>query len=313
MTTYAMAAVVQQTVYGSAGQEAASAAAQAVSDLNEWISWRSETSDIAQINNQAGSSPVQVQPSTLSILQTCLDVAQKSGGAFDPTVLPLTTLWNIGSDNQRVPSAEEISQGLACVGYQNLVLDPDASTAFLSVAGAGLDLGAVGKGAGCDAAVAAYQEAGVEGGVVAVGGSVGVYGSRSDGRPWTIAIRNPNSGEDRTAALGTLEITEGFVSTSGTYEQTFTENGVTYHHILDPKTGYPSSNDLVSVTVVCDNGALSDALSTACLVLGLEQAQTLLAQYDAGGIFINEENQIFVTDNLQDALEVTADGFTLMS
>src|SRR5699024_9207852 len=126
----------------------------------------------------------------------------------------------------------------------------------------------IGKGAACDAAVQMYQESGAEAGIVAVGGSIGLYGEKPDGSLWRLGVRDPNSGDDRAEAMGLLDLASGFVSTSGSYEKTFTENGKTYHHLLDPKTGYPAESGLVSVTVVAKSGALSDALATAVFVLG---------------------------------------------
>ena len=145
-------------------------------------------------------------------------------------------------------------------------------TAALQSHSAALDLGSVGKGAACDAAVAAYKEAGVDRAVVAVGGSVGVWGEKPFGQLWNIAVRDPDS----EGSLGTLSVPSGFLSTSGSYEKQFEEDGVTYHHILDPKTGYPAESGLVGVTIWSDSGVLSDALSTACFVLGMEESLPLL-------------------------------------
>ena len=170
-----------------------------------------------------------------------------------------------------------------------------------------LDLGAVGKGAACDAAVDAYEEAGINRAVVSVGGSVGVYGEKPGGQPWTIALRDP----DTEGSLGTLSLASGFLSTSGSYEKQFTEDGVTYHHLLDPDTGYPAESGLLSVTVWSGRGTLSDALSTACFVLGLEDSLPVLEQFDSEAVFITEDHQIYVTEGLADAFSLTGEGYTL--
>ena len=158
----------------------------------------------------------------------------------------------------------------------------------------------MGKGAACDAALEAYAASGVDRAVVAVGGSVGVYGEKPFSQPWQIAVRDPR-GE---GSLGTLSIRSGFVSTSGSYEKQFTENGKTYCHLLDPKTGYPAESGLVSVTVWSKAGALSDALSTACFVLGLEESLPLLDEFEAEAVFITEEHEIYVTQGLQEAFQL---------
>ena len=108
-----------------------------------------------------------------------------------------------------------------------------------------------------------------------------------------------------------LSLSGGFLSTSGSYEKQFTENGVTYHHILDPDTGYPAESGLLSVTVWSSSGALSDALSTACFVLGMEDSLPVLEQFDSGAVFITQDHQIYVTENLESAFSLTAEGYSL--
>lgn len=310
---FAMGTYIEQTLYSgdsSASTKTAAAANRAVTDLDEQISWRIEGSDIALLNDSAGSHKVTIKPATASLLQIALDVAQKTDGAFDPTILPLSRLWNFDENVQTVPDQAEIHSRLEYVDYRQLQVDRDASTAFLKQKHAAVDLGSVGKGAACDAAVAVYNDAGIPG-IIAVGGSIGVAGQKPDGSDWKIGIRNPASGEDTGASMGILSIGSGFVSTSGTYEKTFQQNGVTYHHILDPKTGYPADTGLVSVTVHCDSGALSDALSTTCILLGLERSLPLLESYGAGAVFITTDHQVIVTESIRDALEITNSDFTL--
>ena len=207
---------------------------------------------------------------------------------------------------KRQPQASTIESLLPAVDYTQLSLQEDGTAALRSSSSA-LDLGAVGKGAACDAAVAAYKEAGVERAVVSVGGSVGVYGEKPFGQKWQVSVRNP----DTDGALGVLSVSSGFLSTSGSYEKQFTEDGVTYHHLLDPSTGYPADSGLLSVTVWSSSGALSDALSTACFVLGLEDSLPLLEQFDSQALFITQERQIYLTSGLEDAFTLSSGDYTL--
>lgn len=310
-TNYAMGTFVQQTVYGSKRVEAATAAAKSVGDLENLISWRVDGSDIDKLNQASGSDWSKLNAKTVALLQKCLDVADKSGGAFDPTILPISSMWDFGGNNQHVPSSDEIRQYIKYVDYRNLRVDTAESSASLKNHYMAVDLGAVGKGAACDEAIAAYKTAGAEYAIIAVGGSVGVYGTKPDKSAWHIAVRDPKSTDNETAAMGTIDLTSGFVSTSGTYEKCFTENGVTYHHLLNPKTGYPENNGLISTTVVCDNGALSDALSTACFILGKEKGMALLKEYNAGGIFIDNNNKVYITDNLKNTFNIAKDTYKL--
>lgn len=312
VTNYAMGTYVQQTVYGKNGQAGATKAASAISDLENEISWRVEGSDIQKLNAQAGGDPVKVSEETLSVLQVSLDVAQESGGAFDPTIYPLSSLWDFGGDNQQLPSQDSIDKFLPCVNYRDLILNEDNSTAQLQTELEAVDLGAAGKGAACDAALQAYRDAGVDNAVIAVGGSIGVMGRRLTQENWRISVRDPDkNAQDSDAGMGVLELSEGFVSTSGVYEKYFEQNGTLYHHILDPATGYPVENDLLSVSVVAQTGVLSDLLSTACFVLGMEKSLPLLEHYNAQAVFIDREKDVYVTDGLKDRFTVSSKDYVL--
>lgn len=305
VTTFSMGSYVQQTVYGAESEEAARLAANAVAELEDLISWRKEESDIARLNELAGEEFVELDERTVRVLSACLEVCRESEGAFDITIAPVSRLWNF-DDNPHLPDGAMIEKFVQKVDYSTISL-PEDGTAALRKYDTALDLGAVGKGAACDEAIAAYAESGVDRAIVAVGGSVGVYGQKPFGKPWTIAVRDP-AGD---GSLGTLSIFDGFISTSGSYEKFFTEDGVTYHHILDPDTGYPAESGLVSVTVKGSSGALSDALSTACFVLGLEESLPLIEKFDAEAVFVTEKNEIFITAGLKEGFTLTADGYTI--
>lgn len=293
-----MGTYVQQTVYGENGEQAAAAAAERISELEDLISWRVEGSDVYSINRLAGTDFTQVSEKTFALLKCCLEVSLESGGAYDPTVYPITALWDIDGDCPRVPSEKEIKKFLRFVDRNALHLKAEEHSASLSFKGMALDLGGAGKGAACDEAIAAYREAEVSAAVIAVGGSIGVYGTKRDGSPWKIAIRNPFSEEGGPSSIATLRMESGFVSTSGVYEKRFTQNGKTYHHILDPKTGYPAESGLVSATVWHENGAVTDLLSTACIVLGAEKSLPLLSHYGAKAVFVTEDGAVLCTEGI---------------
>lgn len=304
-TSYAMGTYVQQTVYGKNAQAAATSAAQAVTALEDQISWRISDSDIHKLNDAAGSTWETLDSYTISLLKLSLDVAQKSDGLFDPTVLPVTSLWDFDG-KQHVPTDSELKTLLPRVNYKDLRINEANHTASLKMHYEGVDLGSVGKGAACDKALEAYKKAGVQAAVVAAGGSIGLYGSKPDNSGWSVAIRDPKTSDQKAGSVGTISMESGqFVSTSGTYEKEFTKNGKTYHHLLNPKTGMPENNGLVSVTVICKNGALSDALSTACFVLGREKGTALAKEYGAETIFIDNKAAVYVSSGLKDRFQLT--------
>lgn len=308
-TTYSMGTFVQQTVYGKGAEEAASQGAETVAELEDIISWRKVDGEIAQINEAAGETWTTVSDATYEILEKSLEVSRESGGAFDPTIAPLSLLWDFDNAPEAPPSDDLIQKMLPYVDYEKVRLDPEEQSVSFKSAGYALDLGAVGKGAACDAVVAQYEASGVDCGIVAVGGSIGTYGSKPFGGEWNIAIRDPAGGE----SVGSISIEKGFVSTSGNYEKYFDYEGKRYHHILDPETGYPAESGLVSVTVVCDSGVVSDALSTACFVLGYEDSLPLLEKFGAEAVFISEDNSVSVTDGLAPQFELTNQNYSLAS
>lgn len=275
-----------------------------LSDIeNKYLSWRIEGSDIANINENASESePVMPSKWTYSYLENVLDLARKSSGAFDPTLGRVSQLWNLESDNPYIPSKSELTELLLETGWEKINLGD--GEVFLKD-GVQIDLGAVGKGIGCDEARKMLEEADADAAVVSVGGSILTYGKKPDGKPWKIGIANPRN-EDGESYLGSLTI-DGTcsISTSGDYEKYVIEDGVRYHHILDPKTGYPADSGLISVTIVCDDGWLSDGLSTACFVLGYEDSLPLLEIYQAEAVFVTEDKEVIVTDGLKDMFTLT--------
>lgn len=308
VTTYAMGSFVQQKVYGRGRENAAQKAANEIVLLEEQISWRVEGSDIAKLNDTAGTVFQEISPRTYDLLAMGKTVNARSGGAFAVTIAPLSRLWDFDEAKNWVPDAALIAESRAQVDDEMLLLDN--GTAVLKTRSHAIDIGGIGKGAACEAAVTVYEEAGITRAIVAVGGSVGVLGEKPFGSPWQVAVQCPEG----SGNVGELSLSGTvYVSTSGDYEKYFEVDGVRYHHLLDPATGYPADSGLSSVTVLADAGGLSDALATACFVLGFEEGKALLAQYgDAvqGAIFISKDNQVLVSASLGDRFVLTDDAYT---
>ncbi len=302
--TIAMGTVVTQKLYSENDCSGTIEDIEAIlTETENMISWRIDTSSVSQLNKNA---KVQADDKLKDIIEKCNSVYTDSMGAFDITVGSLSTLWNIGEENAEVPSRSDIAKALSSVDGSQVKIDGD----YVTIGnGQFVDLGAVGKGLACDYIREALAQSDVYGAVVLVGGSVLLYGQNPDADSWTVAVRNPRGESNET--LGSFTITEGFVSTSGDYERVLTENGKSYHHILDSKTGYPAESSLMSVTVVCDNGLLSDALSTAAFVLGKEEGAQLLQKYGAEGIFIEKDYSIYVTEGLRNNFTLTDNSFTV--
>ncbi len=300
-----------QTLYGENTETAATDAANAMNELSQLISFEEDDSDIQKLNQAAGLDWISLDSRTISILDKAKKVAQDSGGAFSPTIVPILSLWGFSGSNPSVPTQEKIDQFLPYVDYQNLRVDTQENTASLKMRYSSVSLDGVYNGALCESAVSSYQTSGVSAGIITVGNSVGVYGTKPDGSQWTLAIKNPDVSDTELLAIGTFTIESGYASTCQLEQNSFVQDGTTYYGILDPSTGKPVETDLVSVTVTHADGPTSDALAIACMVLGKEKGMSLLEQYNAGGIFIDRENNVTVTDNIKESVQLTTDTFKL--
>lgn len=314
----AMGTVISQTVYvtgkdttatnGGTNTKITDDILQKLNDLEQnELSWRLENAEVARINAAAGEGATTVSPAMAEWLERCLQISKESAGAFDVSIGRLSRLWDIDTwaaaedpQDYELPGQEEIAQALATAGWQEISLEQqtDGTNAVRIPAQMQLDLGAVGKGVALDEIRKVLEEhAEVSGAVISVGGSILTYGSKPEGGTWQIAVTDPL---DPSGSVGVLTLDGGYcVSTSGDYERYVEVDGVRYHHILDPRTGAPARSDVAGVTIVTRDGFLSDALSTACFVLGSEEGQKLLEKYDAEGLFIDHEGTITMTEGMQ--------------
>ena len=295
-TVYTMDTVMNLTAYGENASAALDAAEETLRTLDAKLDRHDETSTVSALNRDGTVEDAELAQLT-DIAQT---IGALSGGAFDPTVAPVMDAWDFTGDAPRVPSDEELSALLAHVGLENLSVD--GNTIALSD-GAQLDLGGIAKGYAADLLRAQLEKEGVTSATLDLGGDVFVMGRKTDGSDWRIAVKDP---ADTESYLGVVSAADKFIVTSGVYERYFEENGVRYHHILDPKTGCPAESGLVSVTVLCENGAWADALSTACFVLGPDGALALRDDLADQGtdfelILVTDDGRVLYTDGLADA------------
>lgn len=300
----AMGTVISSTIYGDSQKKAGKISDECKDEIDrlekEDISWRIKGSDVWNINHYGKA---EVNPATAQAIRQCLDVAAHADGNYDITIGKLSTLWNIGTDKARLPSQSEIDQTLPYVDWHKVKVNGNEVTVGK---GQFLDLGGIGKGYAADKCAQILKKNKAVGGAVAVGGSIALYGknpSRSDGS-WNIGIQDPKGTHNETCM--TFKTGPCFVSTSGDYEKVLEVNGKKYHHILDPRTGYPAKTDVTSVTIVCSNGALSDALATSCFMYGYNQKSlNLLKHYNAEAVFIKKDGSIYATPGIKDKLQIT--------
>ncbi len=263
-----------------------------VTEIENYISRTNENSDIYKLNN-SGGEVVEVSEITYEILTIALEYAQNTDGIFDPTICAVTDLWCIGSENARVPSDEEIQTALETVSYENIVLLGDNQVQLLN--GAQIDLGAVGKGYAADMIVEIYEENNVNYGVISLSGNIYVYGEKADGSLWNIGITDPDDTSEVNIAV---QSSQNSLVTTGAYERYFEQDGIVYHHIFDTSTGYPTDEDIKSVTVVSENSTLADIYATALFAMGYDDAIIFAESEGIDVVIIRENDEVYYSENL---------------
>lgn len=297
---FAMDTFVSAKVKGFAAKDAAGGISTLVSELDsKQLSRYTSGSEISRINSEAETV---LSDEVRDYITELLEVGKMSGGKFDIVLGAVSDLWSF-NDSPRVPSTDELTEALSRSGSDKLSLSGNTLT---RADGCIIDLGSAGKGIALDKVKSYLSDKKISSAVVSVGGSVLLYGKGS----FNVGVRDPWGEAGRSVM--TVKLGAGCVSTSGSYERCFEQGGKRYHHILDPDTGLPVENGLVSVTVISDSGLLSDALSTACFVLGAEGGAKLAAKYGCEAIFITEDKKVICTDGIKPNVTVLADGYTVV-
>lgn len=247
-----------------------------------------ETSDVSRIN-QADGAPVTVDPETAELIRIGLDYGTLSDGAFDITIAPLSILWNFGHNEGQIPSPAAIEEAKSHVNYQNVKVS--GNTVQLLDKRAAIDLGAIAKGYIADQLKICLEEAGIEHGLISLGGNTLAIGEKPNGTPFKIGVQKPFA--EQNEVLTSLNLVDQSVVSSGTYERYFKKDGTLYHHLLDPTTGYPYENGLQQVTILSEKSVDGDALSTTCFALGLEKGSRLIESLDGvRAIFVTEDGRM---------------------
>ncbi|CAG1066015.1 FAD:protein FMN transferase [uncultured bacterium] len=273
--TVVMGTALEMTI-DTAGEEAAETVFSSVEremkriegQMSEWI----EGSPLTEVNRAAGVRPVKVPGELFNVISAAMKVSELSGGAFDITWASMRGLWDFRAGHERLPSPEEVKKRLALVDYRDVVMDASSSTVFLKRKGMAIGLGAIAKGYAVDKAMEAVIASGVTNAIIKAGGDIRVQGvGRAGEAGWDVGIQDPR---DRGRLMARLTLSNASISTSGDYERFFMKDGRLYHHIMDPKTGYPATGTR-SVTVIGPDTMTTDALSTAIFVLGPQKGMEL--------------------------------------
>ncbi len=309
---FAMGTICTVTLFGRNDAKAFDGAFELIDELEWKMSVSIAESEVAAINAAAGIAPVKVSEDTFFVIEQSLTYTEKSGGKFDITVGPLVELWGIGLGPGRVPEQSEIDAALALIGYEDVELNYQDSSVYLKRPGMAVDLGGIAKGYAADRLKEYLLENGHSRGIIDLGGNIVTFGEKPGGDPWIIGIQDPF--DSRGIPIGTVSLPAGSVVTSGVYERFFEQDGRRYHHILDPDTGYPVENELVSVSIIADLGIAADAFSTLIFALGLRKGVELLESISSiDGILVTKELDVYVTSGVRDRFSISNPEYHLKS
>ena len=292
---FALDTAIGLKVYGSKREEVLKKLENRINELDELLSTGKETSEVSRLNR---SGKAVLSKITANLVKRSLEIYQKTDGLFDITIYPLMELWGFPSKNYKVPSDKEIKEKLKDVGSDKIIFDEAAGEISFKNRGMEIDFGGIGKGYITDELVKILTEEKVESAIINLGGNVFGFKKKPDGSLWNVAIRDPNE-PDKYMAVIKLE--DSAVITSGGYERYFEKDGVTYHHILDPRTGKPSNSNLKSVSIVSKDGTLADALSTSLFIMGEEGAAEYWKKngnnFDI--ILMTKDNRLLISNNIK--------------
>ena len=294
--TYALGTECIQTVY-EGDPSALEQGQDLLYEIDSVLNFYREGSEINEINQNSGQT-LKVSQKTARVIGESLEISRLSGGAFDITMGAVSELWGFSGDPS-VPAEKNLQEALATVGYEKLSLNGEDFSAQQCQK---IDLGGIGKGYAADELAKLYREKGVTSAIINLGGNVYVLGRRPDGQKFRVGIVDPL---DTSRYFAWIELEDVSIVTSGTYEKNFEENGTLYHHILDPKTGYPVENSLASVSILSKNSMLADGLSTAAFVLGEEAGMEMINEIDGvEAVFVTKDKRILYSEGFSDQYEL---------
>lgn len=302
-TAFLMGTIVKITIYGEVKEVEPifQKVFDRISEIEDRMTINNDTekSEIVQLNNKAGKEYSKLSSDTFYVLEKGIYYSKISNGKYDITIGPLVKLWNIGTEEARLPEEIEINKARSLVNYKNLILDKDNLSAKLNTPGMIVDLGSIAKGYAADEAAKILQDAGIEHAIINIGGNILTLNTKPDGTYWRLGLQDPL--EPRGDYMGIVMLNDQALVSSGVYERYFELNGKRYHHILNPKTGYPEENSILSVSIITENSIDADGLSTTIFLLGLEEGMQMIEDLPSTeAIFITYDKKVYLSSGIDE-------------
>lgn len=293
--SFMLGTIISLKYYGKNGDKAIDESIEKIRNIENKMSVNIASSEICKVNNNSGKEDIVIGKENLYVIEKALEYSKLTGGAFDISIEPVVKLWGIGTEKARVPKKEEIEDKLKLVNFKDILIKNNKL--FLNRKGMALDLGGIAKGYAADELKKVVQKYNLERAFINLGGNLYIYGGKENGEPLNIGIQDPCAKQGEYFSV--LKVKNKSVVTSGNYERYFIKNGKRYHHILDPKTGYPAEKGLISTTIISDKSIDGDALSTSTYILGLEKGRKLIESLKGvEAIFVTKDKKVYTTRGL---------------
>ena len=304
---FAMDTYMTLTAYGKNARKALDEAVDEINNIEQLVSTGIDSSEVSQINENGKGS---VSETTGYLIKRSKEIYDSTNGVFDITIYPIMQAWGFPTENYRVPGKKELKKLRKLMGADHVLYDEKKQEVTLNKEGMKIDLGGIAKGYTSSKVMDIFKENGISSAVISLGGNVQTLNGKPDGSDWRVAVENP---ADTGSYIGVLSIKDKAVITSGGYERYFKQDGKTYHHIIDPATGYPANNGLTSVTIVSDDGTLADGLSTSLFIIGPEKAQKYWKEHsdEFDTILVKDDGSILVSEGLAEYFTSESD-FTII-
>ena len=291
---FAMDTYMTLTAYGKNAKKALDEAVDEINNIEQLVSTGIDSSEVSQINKNGKGS---VSETTGYLIKRSKEIYDSTNGVFDITIYPIMQAWGFPTENYRVPGKKELKKLRGLMGADHVLYDEKKQEVTLDKKGMKIDLGGIAKGYTSSKVMDIFKENGISSAVISLGGNVQTLNGKPDGSDWRVAVENP---ADTGSYIGVLSIKDKAVITSGGYERYFTQDGKTFHHIIEPADGYPATNGLTSVTIVSDDGTLADGLSTSLFIMGPEKAQKYWKEHsdEFDTILVKDDGSILVSEGL---------------
>ena len=306
---YILGTIIELKVYGKSAEKSINEAIKKLCEIDDKMSVFKDFSEVSIINRNAGICACQVSADTYFVVKKAAQYSKLSGGAFDPTIRPVVNLWGVNTDHANIPKITEIKNNMRLINYKDIMLCDIDKSIKLRNKNQAIDLGAIAKGFAADEVKDILISNNIENAIIDLGGNIYVLGNKLDGTLWNIGIQDPI--KECLEYVGIVSAENKSIVTSGNYERYFMKQGKRYHHIIDPNTGAPSENGIISVTVISECSIDGDALTTCIYVMGIEKGLKLIESINGvEAIFIMSDKKIYATSGIKDMFRLTNKDYT---